>query len=163
MDQKEFTIRYKEFIHTGALSAVEQALIGEARSAASSAYAPYSGFRVGCALLLGNGRIIRGNNQENAAYPSGLCAERTALFYASATEPDTPVTALAITACRDDTFLNNPVAPCGSCRQVMVEYENRQKQPIRLILCGKKKTMVFDSARDLLPFAFDNQALRGGK
>ena len=112
----------------------EQELIEKAKNAYSNAYAPYSGFLVGASVLLENGEIINGSNQENAAYPSGLCAERVALFYAGAKYPEVPIKTIAISA-KSKTFeIDDVVSPCGACRQVMAEYQQKQGQDIRLLL-----------------------------
>jgi cytidine deaminase len=135
-------------------------LIDKATKACENAYAPYSNFHVGAALLLENGEVITGNNQENAAYPSGLCAERVALFYAGANFPNVPITKIAVVARKkhDDKIL--PVSPCGSCRQVMVEYEKKQEKALQIILKGADKSFIIvPFARDLLPLAFDKDAL----
>lgn len=129
------------------------ALCEEAIGAACRAYAPYSRFQVGAAALLANGEVITGNNQENAAYPSGLCAERVALFYAAARYPDTPVTVLAIAALQEGKLVEG-ISPCGGCRQVMAEQERRQGIPMRLLLCGKSGMLSIESARSLLPLTF---------
>jgi cytidine deaminase len=110
-------------------------------------------------LILENDEIITGNNQENAASPTGLCAERVALFYANATYPDIAVKAMAVTASNSNGLVDGPVKPCGSCRQAMVETEVRYKQPIRIILDGKKKIQVFEGVENLLPFAFKPESL----
>ena len=100
---------------------------------------------------------MTGTNQENVAYPSGLCAERTALFYANSQYPDVPVKALAIAGISEDDGMNRtPISPCGACRQVMLETENRFATPIKVLLCGKEEVYIVESAKDLLPFAFDN-------
>jgi len=117
----------------------DRTIIQTAEDTACQAYAPYSGFKVGAALILEDQTILTGNNQENAAYPSGLCAERVALFSASALHPDKRIKSLAIVAYNKTQRTVNPVYPCGSCRQVMVEIEDRQGAPIRLILAGEKK------------------------
>ena len=127
------------------LTAEEQQLIGLAIEATDRSYAPYSHFHVGAAVRLDNGEEIIGCNQENAAYPSGLCAERTALFTAGAQYPDTPVRMLAIAARGTDGKLtDNPTGPCGSCRQVIIESETRAKHPIR-ILCGSCRQVIIES------------------
>jgi cytidine deaminase len=136
------------------LSTDDQKLIFAARESAANAYAPYSGFCVGAALLLANGMILKGNNQENADFTDGLCAERVALFYAHANFPDVAVEALAVTAQTRHGLIPGPAQPCGSCRQVLIETESRFKKPIRLILDGAEKIMVFRGADNLLPFAF---------
>jgi cytidine deaminase len=141
------------------LSVEEQELVKNAKEAALRAYAPYSKFNVGAALSLENGEIIQGNNQENSAYPSGLCAERVAMFYANSKFPDVAVTALAITARSNGSFSENPIPPCGSCRQVLLETEARYKQPIKVILCGEKKIKVVKNIKELLPLSFEKEML----
>lgn len=134
------------------LDGQDRQLMEAAREATRRSYAPYSKFHVGAAALLENGIIVTGTNQENVASPSGLCAERTTLFYANSQYPDVAVKALAITSCDTDGILS----PCGACRQVMLETENRYRMPMRVLLCGEKEVIVVKSAGDLLPFAFDN-------
>ncbi len=137
-----------------------QNLMKQAILAREKAYAPYSNFSVGAAVLLENGKIILGNNQENAAYPSGLCAERVAIFGAAANFPDVAVMALAITASAKEKNLAEPVAPCGACRQVIAEYEVKQKEPIPVYFMGKVgKIAKSDSIKDLLPLTFDKSFL----
>lgn len=137
------------------LSAEEQHLVNLAIEATSRSYAPYSHFHVGAAVRLENGEEIIGCNQENAAYPSGLCAERTALFSAGAQFPDVPVRMLAIAARGTDGELQyEPVGPCGSCRQVIIESETRAKNPIRILLYGRKCIYVIDGIRQLMPLSF---------
>lgn len=135
------------------LPADERMLVEAAREAALLAYAPYSGFRVGAAVLLENGVTVTGNNQENVAYPSGMCAERVALFYAGAQYPAVPVKALAVAAWQN----REPAAcisPCGSCRQVLLETEKRYGKPVKVLLAGKSEVMVIRRGADLLPFGF---------
>lgn len=152
---------YTEFASAELLEANDQKLLSMAIEASKNAYAPYSEFRVGAAVLLENGEIVIGNNQENAAYPSGLCAERVAMFYASAKFPGIPFKAIAITANSDKTEIINPVSPCGGCRQVMVEYEILSKNPIKVILAGKSGPIfIIDSVTDLLPFSFGPNELK---
>ena len=137
------------------LSAEEKHLVELAIEATSSSYAPYSKFHVGAAVRLDNGVEIIGCNQENAAYPSGLCAERTALFAAGAQYPDVPVRMLAIAARGTHGELEDePVPPCGSCRQVMIESETRANAPMRILLYGKKFVYVIDGIRKLMPLTF---------
>ena len=137
------------------LSAEEQHLVNLAIEATSRSYAPYSHFHVGAAVRLENGEEIIGCNQENAAYPSGLCAERTALFSAGAQFPDVPVRMLAIAARGTDGELQyEPVGPCGSCRQVIIESETRAKNPIRILLYGRKCIYIIDGIRQLMPLSF---------
>lgn len=131
-----------------------QQLIEAAKEQTRKSYAPYSRFNVGCAVLMKNHEIIGGNNQENAAYPSGLCAERVAVFYAKSQFPETPIEAIAVAAFHDDGFTENPVNPCGGCLQVLLEYEKKQRENIKLILYGKDNIHVIDSIRDCLPFSF---------
>lgn len=134
-------------------------LVEQAKKATQSAYAPYSGYNVGAAVLLANGTIVTGNNQENAAYPSGLCAERTALFYANAQHPDVAVKAIAIAASTKGSFTQDVCTPCGSCRQVLVEVENRYNQPVEIIMYGEKHIYEVDSIRALLPLCFGKDNL----
>ena len=137
------------------LSAEEQHLVNLAIEATGRSYAPYSNFYVGAAVRLENGKEIIGCNQENAAYPSGLCAERTALFSAGAQYPDVGVQMLAIAARGTDGELQyEPVGPCGSCRQVIVESETRAGHPIRILLYGRKCVYVIDGIRKLMPLTF---------
>jgi cytidine deaminase len=137
------------------LSQDEKNLVDAAKEATNSSYSPYSHFQVGAAVLLANGEILTGSNQENAAFPSGLCAERTVLFYAGSKYPDKAVKALAIAAYNEGDFTEQAVSPCGSCRQVILETEVRHNQPIRIILYGKKEVYIIDGIRDLLPLSFD--------
>ncbi len=136
-----------------------QVLINKAKEQVHSAYAPYSNFYVGAAVLLENGALFEANNQENAAYPSGLCAERVALFYANAQFPDVPVKAIAITAFHNGEYITEPISPCGSCRQVILESENRFKQPIDIYLHGAEFTYHLEKAQSLLPLGFSNKDL----
>ncbi|SCY44763.1 cytidine deaminase [Nonlabens sp. Hel1_33_55] len=132
----------------------------EAIVARSNAYAPYSKFTVGCALMLENGEIIHGNNQENAAYPSGLCAERVAIFAAGANYPGVAIVRMAITASPVDDSFEKPVPPCGACRQSIAEYESRQDQPIEIFFMGASGTVARSgSLADLLPLIFDRNYL----
>lgn len=124
------------------------------------AYAPYSKFSVGAALLLENGQIITGNNQENAAYPSGMCAERVAIWYASSQYPNVAIKKIFITAISSKNKVTKPVAPCGACRQVISEYECKQKQNIEIYFTGETGAIIkANSINDLLPLAFDNTLL----
>jgi cytidine deaminase len=133
----------------------EQHLLQLAIEATGRSYAPYSKFCVGAAVRLDNGIELDGSNQENAAYPSGLCAERTALFYAGAQYPDVPVRMLAIAARGTDGELTEePTGPCGACRQVIIESETRADSPIRILLYGKKYVYVIDGIRPLMPLTF---------
>ena len=120
------------------LNDTDRALLDDAIEATRRSYAPYSHFSVGAAALLANGVVVTGTNQENAAYPSGLCAERTTLFYANSQYPDQAVVTLAIAARTEKDFIDTPIPPCGACHQVILETEKRYKQPIRILLYGKK-------------------------
>lgn len=138
------------------LSDADRTLADAARQATYRSYSPYSHFSVGAAAQLADGTIVTGSNQENAAYPSGLCAERTTLFYANAQYPDQAVEALAIAARNErNEFLNTPIPPCGACRQVMLETENRFRHSMRILLCGEKEIYELENAKSLLPLSFD--------
>jgi len=142
------------------LSKEEEELMNIAVKAREEAYAPYSNFNVGAAVLLENGEIVIGNNQENAAYPSGLCAERVAVFYASAKYPNIAIKKIAVTATSKKYKVETPVPPCGSCRQSLSEYENKQKEPIVLFLMGENgKIVKCNSISDILPLAFNSSFL----
>lgn len=152
---KSLTITYSELEHYNVLSQEEQNLVAQAYKTCEKAYAPYSQFQVGAALALANGEVILGNNQENIAYPSGLCAERVALFYAGATYGEVAVHTIAIVAKGDLISIDDCLSPCGSCRQVLAETEMRQGSPIRIILVSQSnKTFVFERISDLLVFPF---------
>ena len=143
------------------LSVTDRQLIDAAKSATQRSYAPYSHFHVGAAALLADGTVVTGTNQENAAYPSGLCAERTTLFYANAAHPDQAIEALAVAAYTDGKFTNIPVPPCGACRQVMLEVEQRYHQPIRILLYGTEGIYVIEGGiSELLPLTFDASFLK---
>lgn len=159
MRRKELRISVCEYDAVVELPEADQKLILAAREAGKNAYAPYSNFHVGAAVELENGEIITGSNQENADFTDGLCAERVAMFYANSKYPNIPIKSIAITAKNKDGLVNEPVQPCGSCRQVMVETEARYKKAMRIILDGKKKIMVLEGAANLLPFAFNLDAL----
>jgi cytidine deaminase len=153
--QKEFKFSYSQYQSINELEKADQELAKLAIDAMKSAYAPYSKFHVGAALRLENGEMILGNNQENIAYPSGLCAERVALFYSGANYPGIAIQTLCIVA-KGDLIPNNAIlSPCGSCRQVMLESENRQKNPIKVILINQDGSLyVVDSVKFFLPFGF---------
>lgn len=154
MKQRAYTIRIAEYERPEDLPSGKE-LIALAREAAGKAYAPYSNYQVGAAVLLENGEIFTGNNQENAAYPSGLCAERVAIFYAGAQYPDVPVVRIAIAAFTEGKFQEEPIPPCGGCRQVLYEKESQGAKPMEIILYGSKRIQVLRSARDLLPIPFE--------
>ncbi len=137
-----------------------QELMEKAIEARKKAYAPYSKFNVGVALLLENNEIILGNNQENAAYPSGMCAERVAIWKAGSDYPGVKVKQLVITASSSNSKVDKPVGPCGACRQTLSEYEINQKEPIEIYFMGEVGTIVkTDSLLSLLPFSFDRSYL----
>ncbi len=144
----------------GELPEAISSLMEAAIEARDKAYAPYSKFNVGAAILLDNGEVISGSNQENAAYPSGLCAERTAIYYAGAKYPNAQMLAMAITAAAKDKPTITPIPPCGSCRQAIAEYEIKQKKAISLYFMGKSgEVMKSDSLENLLPFLFTSEYL----
>lgn len=142
------------------LSTEDRSLMQKAIEAREKAYAPYSKFNVGCALLLENGTIVLGNNQENAAYPSGMCAERVAIWKAGSEYPKMSVTKIAITASSKNNKVDKPVGPCGACRQTLSEYEINQKTPIEILFMGEVGQIVkTESLLSLLPFSFDSSYL----
>ena len=136
------------------LDADDRELIDRAIEATSNSYAKYSHFQVGAAIRLADGRVVIGANQENAAFPSGLCAERTAIFAAQAQYPEQAITALAIAAKNVHGLVPSPVSPCGACRQVILEMEERYKRPVRILLYGTKGVYVIQSVNDLMPLSF---------
>ena len=137
-----------------------QDLMDQAVAMRKKAYAPYSQFRVGAALLLDNGKVVLGSNQENAAYPSGLCAERVAIFQAGAVYPDAKIVKMAISAASDTATTETPIPPCGACRQSIAEYESKQSQPIEIYFMGEVGAIYkSDSLKNLLPFMFDKNFL----
>lgn len=149
-----------EFNEITELKPEYQNLVIQAQKVLKRAYAPYSGFRVGAAVLLENGKLVSGTNQENAAYPSGLCAERVALFYAGSEYPDVPVKAIAVAAAPDSEMLSSPVPPCGACRQVLLETETRFNRQIDIIMFGKEKIALVEGAQSLLPIRFSGEYLK---
>lgn len=159
MKQRAYTVRLYEFDHIDELAKEQAQLVNRALDAAKDAYAPYSNYHVGAALRLANGEIVIGSNQENVAYPSGLCAERVAIFYAGARYPGVPVLSLAIAAIRDGEIQEGPVAPCGSCRQVLYEKESQGDTPMEVILYGSKRIQVLNRITDLLPLPFKLEGL----
>ena len=156
MTNKEIKIAYQEFQSLDELEAKDKELAQAAVEATELAYAPYSKFNVGAAVLFEDGVIIKGSNQENAAYPSGLCAERTALFYASASRPDKAMTAIAIAAAQNGVLCETPATPCGACRQVMAQYQVKSGLPMMVLLVGAHKIWKFEKVDDLLPLIFDS-------
>ena len=156
MTNKEIKIAYTEYAGIDELAAKDKELAEAAISATATAYAPYSKFNVGAAVRLDSGLIVKGSNQENAAYPSGLCAERTAMFYAAATYPENAITAIAVAAGQNGILCDNPVTPCGACRQVMAQYQVKGGHPMAILLVGSSKIWKFDKVEDLLPLIFDS-------
>ncbi|MDR0573128.1 MAG: cytidine deaminase [Tannerella sp.] len=152
MEEKKIEFKIK-VLKSGELSVEDGKLRDAAIRAAGRAYAPYSHFNVGAAVLLENGTVLEGNNQENIAYPSGLCAERVVLFAAGASFPGVPVIALAIVAIKNGE-IQPSISPCGGCRQVALEAERRYGRSVRTLLCGRNDTVIISSARDLLPLSF---------
>lgn len=137
------------------LNEADRQLLQLAKEAVHTSYAPYSKFHVGCALRLNNGVIVKGSNQENIAYPSGLCAERVAIFSAGASYPNEPVHSMAITVKADDYEVNEPIMSCGACLQSMSEFEIKSKQPMRIILQGETGVIyVAEGLRTFMPFMF---------
>jgi cytidine deaminase len=162
MERKTLQIELKIYDYAE-LSAADRQLTDEAIRATERSYVPYSHFRVGAAARLSDQTIVSGSNQENAAYPSGTCAERTTLFYANSQYPDRAVETLAIAARNEHgDFLASPISPCGACRQVMIETEKRFGKPMRILLYGTKGIYELSRATDLLPFTFDADALAHG-
>ena len=156
MTSKEIKIAYMEYESLDQLDAEDKALAQAAIEATALSYAPYSGFNVGAAVMFEDGEMIKGSNQENAAYPSGICAERTALFYASSSRPDVAITALAIAAGQKGVLCGTPATPCGACRQVMAQYQLKSGRPMRILLVGSEKIWRFEKVDDLLPLIFDS-------
>ena len=156
MIPKKIEIHYREYASVEEMDAQDQALVAAARQAQKGSYAPYSHFNVGAAVLLENGVIVPGSNQENAATPSGLCAERTAMFAAGARFPGVPMVSLAIVGGPDYGICDEPATPCGACRQVMAEYQKLGGRPMSIILTGGKSIWKFDRVDDVLPLIFNS-------
>lgn len=156
MMKQTLNIHYEEFASVDQMLPEDQELVAACLDAQKGSYSPYSNFQVGAALRLANGLIVKGANQENAAYPSGLCAERVAMFWASANYPDVPFDTLAIAGSDHGVLCESPTSPCGSCRQVMAEYQRKYKQPFKIILVGSKRIRKFAQVDDVLPFIFDS-------
>ena len=155
MKVKTLNINYTVYENASELEQQDKELLEKAIEAMYNAYSPYSQFKVGAAVLLEDGTIVKGNNQENVAYPDGLCAERVAMFAASANYPQEDIKAIAICASSEKFEVKQAVSPCGSCRQVMSEYENKAKDSIRIILGSlHDNVIIFDKVSDLLPLSF---------
>ncbi|WP_036379967.1 cytidine deaminase [Muricauda sp. MAR_2010_75] len=160
MEKKQISFELSIYEDVSELSQSEQKLLHAAEQARENAYAPYSNFQVGAAVLLANGETVIGSNQENASYPSGLCAERVAVFQAGARYPKIPLKILAISARSKDHLVDLPAAPCGNCRQSIMEYEQNQKSPIVILLKAEKGPIYkCSSMADILPLAFNSSFL----
>ncbi|MBO4446783.1 MAG: cytidine deaminase [Bacteroidales bacterium] len=156
MNEKEIVINFQEFKSLEELNAEDRELAGAALDAMRNAYAPYSHFHVGAAVRMSNGQIVRGANQENAAFPSGLCAERTAMFAASAKYPDRDMTSLALAGGVHGRLTDRPATPCGACRQVMAQYQTKAGKPMSVIMIGASKIWKFEKVDDILPLIFNS-------
>mgnify|MGYP002622687075 CR=1 FL=1 len=156
MADKKIEIIYHEYESPDELSAQDRSLVQEAISAMKGSYAPYSHFNVGAAIRLSNGKTVCGANQENAAFPSGLCAERTAMFSAGAMYPDKDMESIAIAGGVMGHLAKSPVTPCGACRQVMAQYQTRSGRPMSVIMVGADRILKFDRVDDVLPLIFDS-------
>ncbi|MBS4012583.1 MAG: cytidine deaminase [Bacteroidetes bacterium] len=161
MKKKSLCIDIYEVEDENELSPDDIKLIHLARKMTFNAYAPYSEFYVGSAILLENGEIVTGSNQENAAYPSGICAERVCVFSASSQYPNVKMKAIAVAARNPRESMNYPISPCGSCRQVLLEFEHKQKEPIKILLTGEYgKVFIITKAEDLTPISFSSDDLK---
>ena len=161
METKTIPFTYEEYDSPEELKPHDRDLLSRAKEALKNAYAPYSQYYVGAAILLENGKIFSGSNQENMAFPSGLCAERVAIYAAAANNPGIAIKTIAISAHSEKFPVIEPVSPCGSCRQAMIEYEMYQKQNIRIILQGDTgKIFVIGSVESLLPLSFKENGLK---
>lgn len=158
--KKIISIEVEEFSSRDELIPADAELLQQATIASESSYSPYSSFCVGAAVKLSNGMVIKGSNQENAAYPSGTCAERTALFYAQSEYPDQSVDAIAIFAQSDEFKLDQPITPCGACRQVMAEVENRQGREMKVIMGNNNHVRIVKGIDSLLPLMFMLESLK---
>lgn len=156
MTNKEIKISYEEYSSFDEMSEEDRNLVKAAVDARSGSYSPYSSFRVGAAVRLADGRVFTGANQENAAYPAGLCAERTAMFYAHSHNDGSPIVSIAIAGGYGDALCDSPATPCGNCRQVMAEFQTESGVSMSIILAGGGKSLKFSSVEALLPFIFDS-------
>lgn len=158
--EKEIKINFKVIESYNHLDATEKKLFDTAKKTRENAYANYSNFLVGCAILLENGEIVSGNNQENAAYPSGLCAERTTIFWTSANFPNVKIKKLFVIGAPKEAVSSTPIPPCGACRQSILEYESKQEEGIEIYFASLDGEIYkTKSIRDLLPFSFDSSYL----
>ena len=156
MTEKEFKINFVEYASLDELNAEDRELASEAITAMNNAYAPYSHFHVGAAVRMSNGQIVRGSNQENAAFPSSLCAERTAMFAAAAKYPDKDMRSIAVAGGVYGKLANQPVTPCGACRQVMAQYQTKAGKAMSVIMIGASRIWKFEKVDDILPLIFDS-------
>ena len=160
MHDHQISTKFTVFESSEELSTIEKELLQKAIDIRDSAYAPYSGFNVGASVLMQNNDIFVGNNQENAAYPSGICAERVAIWTAMSAFPDGKIKKIFISARSNNTRVDRPVAPCGACRQAIAEYETKQQEDIEIYFTGEVGSIVkSNSIKDLLPWMFDNSML----
>ncbi|MFP9115255.1 cytidine deaminase [Flavobacterium sp. RHBU_3] len=160
MEKLQLTTTFAVYSSTAELPQHIAALMEQAVAVRKRSYAPYSKFHVGAALLLSNGEVVLGSNQENAAYPSGLCAERVAIFHAGAVYPDAAVVAMAISAAAESKVVTQPIPPCGACRQSIAEYELKQETPIEIYFMGEEgKVYCSESLKNLLPLTFGGEYL----
>ena len=157
---QEFKIYFEELLDRKELHKDEFILLQKAEQTLHNAYAPYSKFKVGASLLLENGSFVVGNNQENASFPCGICAERVALFASRSNNPNLKIVKIAITTQSEEFNIQEPIAPCGLCRQVLLEYEEEQKQSIEVFLFNESKILKFNQAKDLLPLHFSEDRLK---
>lgn len=156
MEKKTLTIPYEAYGSIAELGDADRSLLEAAIEATKGSYAPYSRFNVGAAVRLADGTVVQGANQENAAFPSGLCAERTAMFAAGAQHPGVPFEALALVCSREGKLLPGPGSPCGACRQVMAQYERVSGRPLRIILGSGGPILVFEGVESIMPLIFND-------
>ena len=156
MNEKEIRINYVEYSSLEEMGPEDRELAAEAIAAMGNAYAPYSHFHVGAAVRMSNGQIVRGSNQENAAFPSSLCAERTAMFAAAAKYPDKDMRSIAVAGGVYGKLANQPVTPCGACRQVMAQYQTKAGKAMSVIMIGASRIWKFEKVDDILPLIFDS-------
>ena len=156
MTEKDIRISFNEYKSIEELGSEDAQLVREAIAAMEGSFAPYSHFNVGAAIRLNSGKIVKGANQENAAFPVTICAERNALFTAGNLYPDVKIEAIAIAARNAQGFLSHPISPCGSCRQVMIETETRHQHPLRIVLYGTEGIYVLEGIATLMPLSFNN-------
>ena len=156
MTKQQINIDFQEFSSIDELNAEDRELAQAAIESMKGSYAPYSHFNVGAAVRMSGGQIVRGTNQENAAFPSGLCAERTAMFAAGAKYPDKDMLSLAVAGGVYGRITDDPATPCGACRQVMAQYQAKSGKPMSVIMVGGKKIWKFEKVDDILPLIFDS-------